>query len=177
MAKKPIKKSIASKVTTKAKSAPAKSKPPAKLPKKQAAQVVKKTVKPSKPAVNTKKLTPAKSIPSQVLSLNVQSSPGAAAHSNTHPANILVIVSAGGIPVNNLQREDFIIKEHFTVPGQQGTLSNNITSFNGNEDGAYLIQVKPTLGAVWCSGHHLIQIIVKTANGSFGQAGTKILIR
>jgi len=111
------------------------------------------------------------------LTVSTQASAGAAANGNTHPANILVLVSSGGWPVTDLSKDNFSLMEYFEVPGQQAPFSNNITSFRNVGTGAYLIQVKPINSAPWRSGHHLAQIIVSSDDNRQGQGAVKIIIR
>jgi hypothetical protein len=111
------------------------------------------------------------------LSISAQSAAGAAASGNTHPANILVIVTCGGSPVTDLSRDHFTLMEHFDVPGQMAPFSNNITSFRNAGTGAYLLQTKPITGAPWRSGHHLAQILVSSPDDHQGQVAVKIVIR
>jgi hypothetical protein len=111
------------------------------------------------------------------LTVSTQASAGAAANGNTHPANILVLVSSGGWPVTDLSKDNFTLMEYFEVPGQQAPFSNNITSFRNVGTGAYLIQVKPINSAPWRSGHHLAQIIVSSDDNRQGQGAVKIIIR
>jgi len=111
------------------------------------------------------------------LTVATQASAGAAANGNTHPANILVLVSSGGWPVTDLSKDNFTLMEYFEVPGQQAPFSNNITSFRNVGTGAYLIQVKPINNAPWRSGHHLAQIIVSSDDNRQGQGAVKIIIR
>jgi hypothetical protein len=111
------------------------------------------------------------------LTVSTQASAGAAANGNTHPANILVLVSSGGWPVTDLSKDNFTLMEYFEVPGQQAPFSNNITSFRNVGTGAYLIQVKPINSAPWRSGHHLAQIIVSSDDDRQGQGAVKIIIR
>lgn len=111
------------------------------------------------------------------LTIAAQSSAGAAASGNTHPANILVLVSSNGWPVTELTKDHFTIMEYFEVPGQQAPFSNNITSFRNAGTGAYLIQVRPINNAPWRSGHHLAQILVSSADDRQGQGAVKIIIR
>ena len=110
------------------------------------------------------------------LTVNAQGSGGNAAQGNTHPANILVVVSQSGVPVADLQQTNFTVMEHFTVPGQQYPFSNNIVSFKNVGSGAYYVQVKPINNAPWSSGHHLAQIIVSTRSHQ-GMAAVKIIVR
>ncbi|OYW74410.1 MAG: hypothetical protein B7Z37_17885 [Verrucomicrobia bacterium 12-59-8] len=111
------------------------------------------------------------------LTIAAQASAGAAANGNSHPANILVLVSSGGWPVTDLTKDHFTLMEYFEVPGQQAPFSNNITSFRNVGTGAYLLQVKPINGAPWRSGHHLAQILVSSADDRQGQGAVKLIIR
>jgi len=111
------------------------------------------------------------------LAISAQSSAGAAANGNTHPANILVLVSSAGWPVTDLTKDHFTLMEYFEVPGQQAPFSNNITSFRNVGTGAYLLQVKPINGAPWRTGHHLAQILVSSADDRQGQGAVKLIIR
>jgi hypothetical protein len=125
-----------------------------------------------KPVVKTQ--APA---PSGALTLSVQSSQGMAANGNTHPANLLVIVTCAGVPVVELSKDHFTLMEHFEVPGQTAPFSNNITSFRNAGTGAYLLQVKPITGAPWRSGHHLGQLLISDDDERQGQAAFKLIIR
>lgn len=111
------------------------------------------------------------------LTIAAQASAGAAANGNTHPANILVLVSSSGWPVTDLTKDHFTLMEYFEVPGQQAPFSNNITSFRNVGTGAYLLQVRPINGAPWRTGHHLAQILVSSADDRQGQAAVKLIIR
>ena len=124
-----------------------------------------------KPAA--KAATPA----SAALTVSVQTSQGIAASGNTHPANLLVIVTCVGVPVTELSKDHFTIMEHFEVPGQGAPFSNNITSFRNAGTGAYLLQTKPSASAPWRSGHHLGQLLVSSDDDRQGQAAIKIIIR
>lgn len=114
---------------------------------------------------------------SGALTINVQSSQGMAANGNTHPANLLVIVTCAGVPVVELSKDHFTLMEHFEVPGQTAPFSNNITSFRNAGTGAYLLQVKPITGAPWRSGHHLGQLLISDDDERQGQAAFKLIIR
>lgn len=172
--KKPVAKKPAAKAPA-AKSKPApKAKSPAPKPKAPAP-------KPAAPAPEIKKTPPAPvavktSGAITALTVNAQGSGGNAAQGNTHPANILVIVSQSGVPVADLGQTNFTVMEHFTVPGQQYPFSNNIVGFKNVGSGAYCIQVKPINNAPWSSGHHLAQIIVSTRSQQ-GMAAVKIIVR
>lgn len=115
--------------------------------------------------------------PSGALTISVQSSQGMAANGNTHPANLLVIVTSAGVPVVELSKDHFTLMEHFEVPGQTAPFSNNITSFRNAGTGAYLLQVKPITGAPWRSGHHLGQLLISDDDERQGQAAFKLIIR
>lgn len=176
MAKKAApKKPVAKKPAAKAPAAKSKPAPKAKAP------AAKPAAKPAAPAPEVKKSAPA---PVAVktsgsitpLTVSAQGSGGNAAQGNTHPANILVIVSQSGVPVADLGQTNFTVMEHFTVPGQQYPFSNNIVGFKNVGSGAYCIQVKPINNAPWSSGHHLAQIIVSTRSQQ-GMAAVKIIVR
>ena len=114
---------------------------------------------------------------SGALTISVQSSQGMAANGNTHPANLLVIVTCAGVPVVELSKDHFTLMEHFEVPGQTAPFSNNITSFRNAGTGAYLLQIKPITGAPWRSGHHLGQLLISDDDERQGQAAFKLIIR
>lgn len=114
---------------------------------------------------------------STALTVSAQASAGSAANGNSHPANIMVLVSSAGWPVTDLTKDHFTLMEYFEVPGQQSPFSNNITSFRNVGTGAYLLQVKPINGAPWRSGHHLAQLLVSSADDSQGQGAVKLIIR
>lgn len=120
---------------------------------------------------------PKGSTTSGALTINVQTSQGTAGNGNTHPANILVIVTSGGTPVVELSRDHFTLMEHFEVPGQTACFSSNITSFRNAGTGAYLLQTRPNNGAPWRSGHHLGQLLVSTDDDRQGQTAIKLIIR
>jgi hypothetical protein len=111
------------------------------------------------------------------LTISAQAAAGNAANGNSHPANIMVLVSCAGWPVTDLTKDHFTLMEYFEVPGQQAPFSNNITSFRNVGTGAYLLQVKPINGAPWRSGHHIAQILVSSADDRQGQVGVKLIIR
>lgn len=113
----------------------------------------------------------------KALTISVQTSQGAAAAGNTHPANILVIVTCSGVPVVELSKDHFTLMEHFEVPGQGAPFSNNITSFRNAGTGAYLLQIKPITGAPWRTGHHLGQLLISDDEEQQGQAAFKLIIR
>ncbi len=190
-AKKPVAKKTVSKTAPPKKPVPAKpvkAKAPASKPtppavkQREPAPVFKPVFEaPPKPASPplTSKAKPADMTPPApaALTLSSQASAGAAANGNTHPANILVLVSCLGWPVTDLTKDDFTIMEYFEVPGQQAPFSNNITSFRNVGTGAYLLQVKPINGAPWRSGHHVAQILVSSADDRQGQAAVKLIVR
>jgi hypothetical protein len=111
------------------------------------------------------------------LTLSVQTSQGAAGNGNTHPANILVVITSGGEPVVDLNKDHFTLMEHFEIGGPGSSFSNSITSFRNAGTGAYLIQTRPSSGAPWRSGHHLGQLLVSSDDDRQGQAALKIIIR
>ena len=110
------------------------------------------------------------------LTVSAQGAGGNAASGNTHPANILAVVSHSGVPIADLQQSNFTVMEHFNVPGQQYPFSNNIIGFKNVGSGAYMIQVKPINNAPWSSGHHLAQLIVSTRTQQ-GMCAVKIIVR
>lgn len=114
---------------------------------------------------------------SSALTISIQTSQGMAANGNTHPANMLVIVTCAGAPVVELTRDHFTLMEHFEVPGQGAPFSNSISSFRNAGTGAYLLQTKPITGAPWRSGHHLGQLLVSDDDEHQGQAAFKLIIK
>lgn len=172
-----------------AKKAAPKSKPAAKKPAvkskpepKGKAPTAKPAPAPTKPAAPEVKKAPAAPVAVKTsgsilpLTVNAQGSGGNAAQGNTHPANILAVVSQSGVPVADLQQSNFTVMEHFNVPGQQYPFSNNIVGFKNVGSGAYCVQVKPINNAPWSSGHHLAQIIVSTRTQQ-GMTAVKIIVR
>ncbi len=135
--------------------------------------------RPSPPAVTVEPPpTPKATTPfSSALTVTAQASANAAANGNNHPANILVLVTAGGWPVTELTQDHFTVMEHFEVPGQVAPFSNNMISFREAGSGAYLIQTRPINSAPWRSGHHLGQILVSTSDDRQGQCAFKIIVR
>lgn len=131
------------------------------------------------PVVAPKVIPPSKSsTPASIpLTISVQTSQGAAANGNTHPANLLVIVTCAGAPVVELTRDHFTLMEHFEVPGQGAPFSNSISSFRNAGTGAYLLQTKPITGAPWRSGHHLGQLLISDDEERQGQAAFKLIIK
>ncbi len=120
---------------------------------------------------------PAAPQPTAALTVSIQSSQGTAANGNTHPANLLVIVTCAGAPVTELNKDHFTLMEHFEVPGQTAPFSNNVTSFRNAGTGAYLLQIKPITGAPWRTGHHLGQLLISDEDERQGQAAFKLIIR
>ena len=114
---------------------------------------------------------------SEALTVSVQTSPGVAAGGNTHLANLLVLVTCRGWPVTDLNQDHFTLMEHFEVPGQQSSFSNNLLNFRNAGSGAYLLQTRPNSGAPWRSGHHLGQLLVSSPDDRQGQAAFKLIIR
>lgn len=161
--------------------APAKAKPvvPAKKP--EPAPILKPVFeapapKPAAPAA-PKVVIKSGTAGATALTVSAQASAGSAANGNSHPANILVLVSSAGWPVTDLTKDHFTLMEYFEVPGQQSPFSNNITSFRNVGTGAYLLQVKPINGSPWRSGHHLAQLLVSSADDRQGQGAVKLIIR
>jgi hypothetical protein len=111
------------------------------------------------------------------LTLSVQTSQGAAGNGNTHPANILVVITSGGEPVVDLNKDHFTLMEHFEIGGSGSSFSKSITSFRNAGTGAYLLQTRPSSGAHWRSGHHLGQLLISSDDDRQGQAALKIIIR
>ncbi len=186
MAKKqPAKKPASKKPAPKAKPVP--KKPAAKSPpvpakaaaSKPTAPPARSAIPPKAPEVKKASVTPVGIKTSGTISpltVSAQGSGGNAAAGNTHPANILAVVSQTGVPVAELQQSNFTVMEHFNVPGQQYPFSNNIVGFKNVGSGAYLIQVKPINNAPWSSGHHLAQLIVSTRSQQ-GMTAVKIIVR
>lgn len=177
MAKKSTpKKAPAKKVPTKSKPTPKKAKPAPK------AKPAAKPAPAATPRAPEPKKAPAAPVAVKTsgtvspLTVSAQGSGGNAASGNTHPANILVVVSHAGVPVTDLQQSNFTVMEHFTVPGQQYPFSNNIVGFKNVGSGAYLVQVKPINNAPWSSGHHLAQIIASTRSQQ-GMTSVKVIVR
>lgn len=160
------------------KAAPAKSKQPSlKSLQKAAAVPPLATPKPKEPPPPAAPITIPQQQRSQPLTLSVQSSQGSAAAGNTHPANLLVIVTCAGWPVTELTLDHFTLMEHFEVPGQLAPFSNNICSFRNAGTGAYLLQMKPINAVPWSSGHHLGQLLVSNFEDQQGQSSFKLIIR
>ena len=135
-------------------------------------------VAPPPPAAPTPPpVKPASRTAPSALSVSVQTSAGAAAGGNTHAANILVLVTCAGWPVTDLNQDHFTLMEHFEVPGQQSSFSNNLLTFRNAGSGAYLLQTRPNSGAPWRSGHHLGQLLVSSPDDRQGQAAFKLIIR
>lgn len=179
------KKPAAVKPKAPAKPAPAKPTPPAQVKKAEPAPVFKpvfeapepKPAAASSPAPAAKLVMKTGAGGTAALTIAAQASAGAAANGNSHPANILVLISSAGWPVTDLTKDHFTLMEYFEVPGQQAPFSNNITSFRNVGTGAYLLQVKPINGAPWRTGHHLAQILVSSSDDRQGQGAVKLIIR
>jgi hypothetical protein len=114
---------------------------------------------------------------SSALFVQAEAGQGFAAAHNNQPANFLVVVTnpTTGEAVIDLVQKNFIIVNHFSIPGQTCGFSNNITAFNNVLNGAYHIQVKPK-GCNWVAGAYLAQIIV-AAKGRNGQATATLSIK
>ncbi len=169
---------------TKKKPAPAKTTPAAPVKKAEPAPILQpffeapapKPVQPAAPAT-PKVVIKSGATGNTALTVSAQASAGTAANGNSHPANIMALVSSAGWPVTDLTKDHFTLMEYFEVPGQQSPFSNNITSFRNVGTGAYLLQVKPINGAPWRSGHHLAQLLVSSSDDSQGQGAVKLIIR
>lgn len=120
-----------------------------------------------------------KKAPSVSVALLVQAEAGQgfAAPHNNQPANFLIVVTdpVTGAAVTDLIQKNFIIINHFSIPGQTCGFSNNITLFNNVGTGAYHIQVKPKT-CNWVRGDYLAQIMV-SAKGRNGQATATLSIK
>lgn len=182
----PATKAVASKVAAKPKPKPPGPAPAAQPKKPEPAPAMKPVfetlppapaARPAEPSAPPKVVMKTGANGGTALTIAAQASAGAAANGNTHPANILVLVSSGGWPVTDLTKDHFTLMEYFEVPGQQAPFSNNITSFRNVGTGAYLLQVRPINGAPWRTGHHLAQILVSSADDRQGQAAVKLIIR
>jgi len=112
------------------------------------------------------------------LNVQVQAAQGFAAPGNMQPANILVLVTDAktGAAVTDLDRENFTVINHFSIPGASCGFSNNITSFNNVGTGAYQIQVAPR-SCAWVQGDYLAQVIVTVNPLRGGQAPATLSIR
>ena len=178
--KKPVpvakKKSAAAKPT--GKPAPKAAKPPAKAAPEPLLMPPTPPVAPPTPVPEPTLEIAASGLPKTVpLTVSVQTSQGLAANGNTHPANLLVIVTCAGWPVTELDKNHFTLMEHFEVPGQVASFSNSISSFRNAGTGAYLLQTKPINGAPWKTGHHLGQLLVSNSEDQQGQAAFKLIVR
>lgn len=111
------------------------------------------------------------------LTLSVQTSAANAATGNSHPVNILVVITSAGWPVTDLSQDHFTLMQHFEVPGKMTSFSNNIVSFRNAGSGAYLLQTRPNGGAPWVGGHLLGQLLVSSPDDRQGQAAFKLIIR
>jgi hypothetical protein len=111
------------------------------------------------------------------LLVQAQAGQGFAAPHNNQPANFLIVVTdpITGVAVIDLVQKNFIMVNHFSIPGQTCGFSNQISSFNNVLNGAYQIQVKPK-GCNWVAGDYLAQIIV-SAKDRNGQATAKLSIK
>jgi hypothetical protein len=114
---------------------------------------------------------------STALLVQAQAGQGFAAPHNNQPANFLIVVTdpITGVAVTDLVQKNFIMVNHFSIPGQTCGFSNQISSFNNVLNGAYQIQVKPK-GCDWVAGDYLAQIIV-AAKDRNGQATAKLSIK
>ncbi len=116
--------------------------------------------------------------PKNELLVQVEASQGHAAPGNSLAANFLVVVTDdNGDPVTDLEQSDFMVVNHFILPGQTCGFSNHIVSFNNTHNGAYQIQVSPAVsGCTWVEGDYLAQVVINS-RGSHGQAPAKLSLR
>ena len=114
---------------------------------------------------------------SALLIVHVEAGQGSAAPHNDAPANFLIVVTDAvtGAGVTSLGKENFHVVNHFAVPGQAGSYSNDITAFGNAGNGAYHVQVRPT-GCTWVDGEYLTQVMVSGPAGK-GQATVTLSIR
>lgn len=114
---------------------------------------------------------------STALLVQAQAGQGFAAPHNSQPANFLIVVTdpITGVAVTDLVQKNFIMVNHFSIPGQTCGFSNQISAFNNVLNGAYQIQVKPK-GCNWVAGDYLAQIMV-AAKDRNGQATAKLSIK
>lgn len=120
---------------------------------------------------------------SHAVTVQAVAARGSASPGNNLNANILVLVTdpITGAAVTNLTQSDFIVIDHFELPGQSCGFSNNITGFNNVMTGAYHIQVAthatnpPAGGCKWVAGDYLGQVMVHTP-ASDGQAAFRLTI-
>lgn len=110
------------------------------------------------------------------LLVQVEAAQGFAFPGGVAPANFLIVVTDAetGAPVSNLVQADFMIINHFLLPGQVCGFSNNIASFVNAGTGAYQIQVGLP-GCAWVRGDYLAQVLVNAAAGK-GQAAATLSI-
>lgn len=98
--------------------------------------------------------------PAEPVTVQAVASQGNADVGNNLSVNFLVVVTdATGTPVNNLVQADFSLINHYMLPGQACSFSNNITFFSNAGTGAYRIRVAPVM-CNWVAGDHLVQIRV-----------------
>ncbi len=120
-------------------------------------------------------------INNSALLVQVEAAQGDAAPGNMEPANLLVVVTdqSTGVAVTSLAQTNFTVINHFSIPGQTGGFSNNITSFNNVGTGAYHINVGlsgSVPGATWVQGDYLAQVMVK-ATSKEGQGAATLSVR
>lgn len=81
-------------------------------------------------------------------------------------ANILVLVTYMGAPVDMLTEDHFDLKTWFVAPGY-GEL--RVESFRNYGNGAYRFEVVPTEGITWGAGEYVIQLSVSVPGIAGGQ--------
>jgi len=85
---------------------------------------------------------------------------------DTDNANILVLVTYKGKPVDMLTLEDFELKTILVPPGKGAV---QVKEFHNYGNGAYVFEVIPIKGVTWGAGEYDIQISVSYNGIAFGQ--------
>ena len=81
-------------------------------------------------------------------------------------ANILVLVTYEGMPVDFLTESDFALKTILVPPGKGAV---KVKSFSNSGNGAYAFQVVPIKSITWGAGEYDIQLSVSYAGVAVGQ--------
>ena len=81
-------------------------------------------------------------------------------------ANILVLVTYMGAPVDMLKQENFALKTILVPPGKGAV---QVKEFHNYGNGGYTFQVKPIKGVTWGAGEYDIQLSVSYAGIAGGQ--------
>lgn len=81
-------------------------------------------------------------------------------------ANILVLVTYKGTPVDMLTLGDFELKTILVPPGKGAV---QVKEFHNYGNGAYTFQVIPIKGVTWGAGEYDIQLLVAYEKIAFGQ--------